>query len=86
MEAGQTHPLLSHLAHATPTSPNAGACGLAVNELFKTAPASNLCSIGSASTVTGSGPWNWTCAGICSGSTASCSAKLDYSWREVSPN
>jgi hypothetical protein len=27
------------------------------------APATNLCSAGTASAVTGNGPWNWSCAG-----------------------
>jgi hypothetical protein len=51
-----------------------GQCGSANGGTFETAPASNLCSAGNASSVTGSGPWNWTCNGINSGSTASCSA------------
>jgi hypothetical protein len=40
------------------------------------APTSNLCSEGKASKVTGTGPWDWTCAGSDGGTTASCSAEL----------
>src|SRR4029077_5523248 len=39
------------------------------------APTANLCSAGTASAVTGGGPWNWTCAGSGGGTTASCSAQ-----------
>jgi len=35
---------------------------------------SNLCVSGTASAVSGSGPWSWTCSGANGGSTASCSA------------
>lgn len=52
----------------------AAACGSANGMNFTTAPATNLCSVGTASTVTGNGPFTWTCAGIGGGSNASCSA------------
>ena len=51
-----------------------GQCGSANGGTFETAPTDNLCSAGNASTVTGSGPWYWTCNGINSGSNANCSA------------
>lgn len=51
-----------------------GACGPANGTTVSSAPTANLCSTGSASAVTGSGPWNWTCAGSGGGSNASCSA------------
>ena len=38
------------------------------------APTANLCSAGTASTVSGSGPWSWSCAGSSGGTTATCSA------------
>ncbi len=60
----------------TPTpSPINGACGSANNTTVSTAPTTNLCSAGTASTVSGSGPWTWTCAGSNGGITASCSAQ-----------
>jgi hypothetical protein len=51
-----------------------GACGSANGVSVTSAPTSNLCSAGTASAVSGSGPWAWTCAGSGGGSTASCSA------------
>ena len=51
-----------------------GACGSANGGTFSVAPNTNLCSIGTPSSVTGTGPWSWSCAGSGGGSTASCSA------------
>jgi len=53
-----------------------GVCGPANSIAVSTTPTSGLCSIGSASTVSGSGPWSWGCAGSNGGTTASCSAPL----------
>ncbi len=52
-----------------------GTCGSSNGANLFYAP-TNLCSAGSASAVSGSGPWSWTCAGSNSGTTASCSANL----------
>ena len=52
----------------------AGACGSANGVSTASAPASNLCSAGTASVIAGSGPWNWTCAGANGGATDTCSA------------
>lgn len=51
-----------------------GNCGNANGQSYTTAPTSNLCSAGTASAVTGSGPWAWSCAGKNGGTSASCSA------------
>ena len=51
-----------------------GACGSSNGATLASAPTTNLCSAGTASAVTGTGPWNWTCAGS-GGTTASCSAQ-----------
>ena len=51
-----------------------GACGTADGGSTLSAPSSNLCSAGSASSVTGSGPYSWTCVGAFGGTTASCSS------------
>jgi hypothetical protein len=51
-----------------------GVCGSADGVPTSTAPISNLCSAGTASAVTGTGPWYWSCAGSKGGTTASCSA------------
>jgi len=53
-----------------------GSCGSANGTTVASAPASGLCNSGTASGVSGSGPWSWTCAGSGGGSTASCSASL----------
>jgi hypothetical protein len=51
-----------------------GACGSATGVAVSSAPTTNLCSAGTASAVTGTGPWTWSCAGSNGGSTAQCSA------------
>lgn len=61
--------------------PKNGVCGSSNGKTFNTKPTSGLCSVGSASGVSGSGPWNWTCAGSNGGSSASCSAQIT-----VAPN
>jgi len=52
-----------------------GSCGTANGGSFASAPTSNLCATGTASSVSGSGPWSWACYGINGGSTVSCSAQ-----------
>jgi hypothetical protein len=51
-----------------------GACGSADNVAASSAPSANLCNVGSASAVSGSGPWSWSCLGSNGGATATCSA------------
>jgi hypothetical protein len=53
-----------------------GACGSANGVGTSAAPTTGLCSAGTASAVSGSGPWTWSCAGSNGGTTASCSAPL----------
>ncbi|MDD5013155.1 MAG: hypothetical protein PHD93_02025 [Candidatus Pacebacteria bacterium] len=55
-------------------SPINGQCGSSDGQLFVTAPTGNLCSSGTVSSLTGSGPWNWICQGSDGGSNAYCSA------------
>jgi hypothetical protein len=50
-----------------------GVCGSANGIAVPSEPTSNLCSAGLPSAVSGTGPWNWTCAGLYTGTTASCS-------------
>ena len=64
-----------HLDNVSASAGN-GACGSANGVAASSAPASGLCSTGMASAVSGSGPWNWSCAGSSGGTTASCSAPL----------
>ena len=51
-----------------------GKCGDADDDDFSSAPAADLCSSGTVSSVSGSGPWYWSCAGSNGGTTVSCSA------------
>ena len=57
-------------------APVNGVCGSSNGGTFTIAPNTNLCSVGTPSTVTGSGPWNWTCAGQYNGTNATCSANI----------
>jgi polyhydroxybutyrate depolymerase len=51
-----------------------GVCGTANNVAVLSAPSTNLCAVGTPSSVVGSGPWTWACAGQNGGTAASCSA------------
>ena len=53
-----------------------GACGSSNGGTVSTKPTANLCTAGTASTVAGTGPWSWSCAGSSGGATASCSDTL----------
>lgn len=57
-------------------TPVNGSCGSCNSATLTSAPSVNLCTSGTESTVTGSGPWNWNCSGLHSGATASCSANI----------
>lgn len=65
-----------------------GQCGTANGTAAATKPTSysQLCSSGTNSSLNGSGPWSWSCNGICSGTSASCSTTPDTDWKEVTPN
>jgi parallel beta-helix repeat protein len=52
-----------------------GVCGSSNGATLSTTP-TNLRSTGTASTVSGTGPWSWSCAGSNGGTNASCSAQL----------
>ena len=53
-----------------------GACGSANNQTFTVAPTSNLCSSGTATALSGTGPWTWSCNGSSGGSNSACSARI----------
>ncbi len=53
-----------------------GICGSSNGQSFTTTPDTNLCSQGNATTVSGSGPWTWSCNSPNGGTNASCSAQL----------
>jgi hypothetical protein len=53
-----------------------GSCGSADGKNLTTAPTvAERCTAGSASALSGSGPWTWTCKGLNGGSNDSCSAE-----------
>jgi hypothetical protein len=58
----------------TAIPPTNGACGSSNGAHLTAAPTANLCSAGTASAVSGSGPWTWTCNGANNGTNASCTA------------
>jgi len=53
-------------------APINGQCGPANGVAASTAPTTGLCSVGLASSITGTGPWYWSCAGSNGGTPASC--------------
>lgn len=57
---------------ATYGTPVNGACGSSNGQTFSSAPGTGLCSTGTASAVTGSSPWSWSCTGSGGGTTATC--------------
>lgn len=60
-------------------TPMAGTCGSSNGVATLTAPAANLCGVGTPSSVTdGTGQFTWTCASTNGGATASCSAPEQY--------
>lgn len=63
-----------------------GACGSSHNTSFYIKPTTNLCDSGTASLVTGTGPWYWSCQGSNGGTNASCQAtkKIDGAWTDWS--
>jgi alpha-tubulin suppressor-like RCC1 family protein len=66
-----------------------GVCGTASGGTFSTAPATGLCSAGTATpvppTLSGS-QWLWRCNGLNGGSNASCSANLEQNTFTVTPS
>jgi hypothetical protein len=68
-------------------APANGACGTAANVASATAPAANLCSVGSAGAVTGvGGQWGWSCSGSNGGQAASCTAPYGLQTLSISAN
>ena len=54
--------------------PTNGSCGTSDGTSVSIRPTANLCALGVASSVSGNGPWTWTCAGSNGGVSASCTA------------
>lgn len=55
------------------SDPLNGICGTSNGQFFSSAPTTGLCSTGTPSAVTGTGPWSWNCAGLNGGTAATCS-------------
>ena len=72
-ETGNTASVTRNIIYAIP---NNGTCGTSNNATLTVAPTTYLCSNGTPSSVTGTGPWNWNCNGSNGGSTANCSASI----------
>jgi len=53
-----------------------GSCGATNAGIITAAPTSDLCSAGTASIVSGSGPWAWNCTGLNGGKTDRCLAYI----------
>ncbi len=51
-----------------------GACGSSDGNSFTHAPSDGLCVNGTASDVSGEGPWTWSCSGLNGGGVSTCSA------------
>ncbi|MFA5730000.1 MAG: type II secretion system protein, partial [Candidatus Paceibacterota bacterium] len=55
-------------------APVAGTCGTSAQTCdsiaLASAPTANLCATGTASALSGTGPWTWTCAGLYGGATS----------------
>ena len=51
-----------------------GACGTANGQTLGAAPVTGLCAAGTATGVSGTGPWTWVCDGLNGGTTATCEA------------
>ena len=56
-----------------------GVCGSADGSYYSSVPTTDLCSAGIASSVSGSGPWTWTCAGVNDGTTSETCTALKLS-------
>lgn len=61
-----------------------GVCGSTNGTTVPSVPTANLCSSGTASTVSGSGPWAWTCSGTGGGTSVSCSANKAVEQKQCS--
>lgn len=65
--------IASGLAEAQRT-PVSGVCSSVSGTYLSSPPTTSLCSAGTASAISGTGPWTWSCAGSNGGRTASCQA------------
>jgi len=81
---GSTAACSANYQAAPPAAVNS-VCGAANGLPTTTAPATDLCTAGTASSLTGTGPWKWSCAASDGGATASCSAPVQQSGGALIP-
>lgn len=62
-----------------------GVCGSSGNSPSTSEPTTSLCSIGTASAVTATDSWNWSCNGVNGGKTTQCSAFIQQAKGFVVP-
>ncbi len=60
------------------TGTNSGVCGSSNGQTLSSMPYYGLCNSGTPSSVSGNGPWYWTCYGTNNGSNASCSTYANH--------
>jgi hypothetical protein len=73
--AGNISPAVSLSVTVTITPLN-GVCGTSDKQTLNTSPITNLCASGTATPISGSGPWTWSCSGTNGGTTATCGANI----------
>lgn len=73
---GSTTPSIAYEPVDVKLCPINGSCGAANGVGVASAPSSNLCTTGTATAVSGSGPFTWSCNGSGGGTNAACSAPL----------
>ncbi len=75
----------SNIITTMTTAPINGVCGTSNSAMFIVKPTANLCSVGTSTTVTGTGPWAWSCTGLNAGVTATCAAAIQQYVVSFSP-
>lgn len=68
-----------------PASVN-GSCGTSSGQALAQKPTTNLCQLGTATSVSGNGPWTWKCEGSNNGTSAVCGASLFIPTPTPTPN
>ena len=66
-------------------TPINGVCGASNGATLIAKPTANFCTAGTATTVTGTGPWSWNCTGLNAGTTAVCTAAIQQYVVSFSP-
>jgi hypothetical protein len=67
-------PVVTAPVISTPAVVESALCGIASGVETTVAPSSNLCRVGTPSSVSGNGPYTWSCSSISGGQPAYCSA------------